>query len=61
MNKRQKTYKEYLEPQSEFSHRFSSRARNHRGWAKMKAFNRRLAKRRLRRIVRKEIEVDVNE
>lgn len=61
MNKRQKTYKEYLEPQSEFSHYFASWARNHRGWAKMKAFNRRLEKHRFRRTVRKEIEVDVNE
>lgn len=46
--KRSNTYKGYLEFQSEFSHRFACWANNHRGWAKMKKFNKRLAKRRLR-------------
>lgn len=34
--------------QSEFSHRYACWANNHRGWAKMKKFNKRLAKRRLK-------------
>lgn len=41
-------YKGYLPFQSEFSHRFSCWAINHRGWAKMKKHNRKLAKRRIR-------------
>jgi hypothetical protein len=46
--KRANTYKGFLDYQSEFSHRFACWANNHRGWAKMKKFNKRLAKRRLR-------------
>lgn len=46
--KKQSIYKGYLEPQYEFDHRYACWARNHRGWAKMKKFNKRLAKRRLR-------------
>ena len=46
--KSQNTYKGYLDRESEFSHQCASWARNHRGWAKMKAFNKRLAKRRKR-------------
>lgn len=46
--KQNNTYKGYIPFQSEFSHRFACWANNHRGWAKMKKFNKRLAKRRLR-------------
>ena len=46
--KRANTYKGKLPWQSEFSHRFACWANNHRGWAKMKKFNKRLAKRRLK-------------
>lgn len=51
--KRANTYKGYLDYQSEFSHRFASWANNHRGWAKAKKFNKRLAKRRLRNAQRR--------
>ena len=40
--------------QSEFDHRFACWANNHMGWAKMKKFNKRLAKRRLRQAWAKE-------
>lgn len=52
--KRSNVYKGKLPYQSEFSHKFASWANNHMGWAKMKKFNKRLAKRRLRNDVRKE-------
>ena len=41
--------KRYLEFQSEFSRRYACWANNHRGWAKMKKKNRRLAKRKMQR------------
>lgn len=47
-NKRANTYKGYLPFESEFSHRFACWAINHRGWAKMKRYNRKVAKRRIR-------------
>lgn len=53
--KKQNTYKGKLPPQSEFSHRFACWASNHNGWAKMKKFNKRLAKRRLNNELRKDI------
>ena len=37
--KKASTYKGELPYQSEFSHRYACWARNHRGWAKMKKFN----------------------
>lgn len=46
MPKRANTYKGTLEEQSEFDHRYACWANNHMGWAKMKKFNKRLAKRR---------------
>lgn len=52
--KKQSIYKGYLNPQSEFSHRFACWAKNHRGWAKMKKSNKRIAKRRLRQSQRKD-------
>lgn len=44
-----RTYKKWFPPQSEFSHRYACWANNHRGWAKMKKINRRLAKRKFNR------------
>ena len=46
--KRQNIYKCFLDNESEFSHRYACWANNHRGWAKMKQYNRRVAKRRIR-------------
>ena len=54
--KRANIWKGKLEPQSEFSHRFACWANNHRGWAKMKKDNRRLAKRRLKQEDQKRME-----
>lgn len=51
-NKIAKSYKGFIPRQSEFSHYYASWAKNHRGWAKMKRFNKRLAKRRERRIIK---------
>ena len=48
--------KAYLPWQSEFDHHFACWANNHRGWAKMKKSNKRLAKRREKRALRKEID-----
>ena len=42
-------YKGLFNDQSEFSHKCACWANNHRGWAKMKKRNRKLAKKRLRR------------
>lgn len=42
------TYKGFLNPQSEFDHRYACWALNHRGWPKMKKYNKRVAKRRKR-------------
>lgn len=58
MPKQQNPFKGYLDYQSEFSHRFACWANNHRGWAKMKKFNKRLAKRRLKQKLRKELKED---
>lgn len=52
--KRQNIYKGLLDEQCEFSHRYACWANNHRGWAKMKKTNKRIAKKRLRRIERGE-------
>lgn len=52
--KRANPYKGFLPFQSEFSHRFACWANNHMGWAKMKKFNKRLAKRRLRQKQKRE-------
>lgn len=46
---RRSIYKGLIKDQSEFSHRWACLANNHRGWAKMKRANRKLAKKRLRR------------
>ena len=41
--------KYYISGQSEFDHRYACWAANHRGWAKCKKANKRLAKKRERR------------
>lgn len=46
--KQSNIYKEFLPFESEFSHRYAAWANNHRGWAKMKKFNKRVAKRKLK-------------
>lgn len=56
--KRQSIYRGYLGFQSEFSHRYAAWAINHRGWAKMKKFNKRIAKRRERRTYRERSRYD---
>ena len=50
MAKKQNIYKGLLDFQSEFDHRFACWANNHRGWSKAKKFNKRIAKKRFRRI-----------
>lgn len=55
MSKKQNIWKGYLDFESEFSHRYACWASNHRGWAKMKAFNKRVAKRRRNRHLNKEL------
>ena len=50
------TYKKHIPWQSEFSHRYACWANNHRGWAKMKKANKRLAKRRFNNELRKEMQ-----
>ena len=52
--KQANVYKGKIPYQSEFSHRCACWARNHRGWAKMKKFHKRLAKRRLKQQWKKE-------
>lgn len=48
--KKQNIYKGFLDYQSEFDHRWACWANNHNGWAKMKKLNKRIAKKRLRRV-----------
>ena len=53
MSKCAQSYRAFLNPQSEFDHRYCCWAINHSGWSKMKRLNRRIAKRRQRRADRK--------
>ncbi len=53
--------KAFLLGQSEFDHRFACWASNHRGWAKMKRDNKRLAKRREKRCWRREVSAIADE
>lgn len=55
MSKQNNIYKGRLDYQSEFDHKWACWAMNHRGWAKMKKFNKRLAKRRLRNNMKKNL------
>lgn len=50
------SYKRVIPGYWKTGYRFSCWARNHNGWAKMKKANRRTAKRRLERAVRKDTE-----
>ena len=52
--KRANYLKGFLPWQSEFDHRYACWTNNHRGWAKMKKENKRLAKRREERNWKKE-------
>lgn len=54
--KQNNIWKSKLDYQSEFDHRFACWANNHNGWAKMKKFNKRLAKRRLKQETRRELD-----
>ena len=56
--KRANTYKGKLNPQYEFSHHCACWANNHRGWAKMKKANKKIAKHRLKDELRREYEVE---
>ena len=58
MAKSQNTWKGFVDSQSEFSHRYACWANNHRGWAKMKASNKRVAKKRRNRHLNKEVSED---
>ena len=53
--KKQNYLKGYLDFESEFSHRWACWANNHMGWAKMKKSNKRIAKRREKRDLVKQI------
>lgn len=48
-------YKKMLPEQSEFDHQCAAWARNHMGWSKMRKFNRRLTKRRVKRELDKQM------
>ena len=52
--KKSNIYKGFLEFESEFSHRYACWAYNHRGWAKMKKDNKKIAKKRERNNWKKE-------
>lgn len=54
--KKQNIYKGHLDFQSEFDHKYACWAINHRGWAKMKKLNKRIAKKRMREKTKREIE-----
>ncbi len=55
MSKQNNIYKGRLAYQSEFDHKWACWTTNHRGWAKMKKFNKRLAKKRLRNDMKKNL------
>lgn len=57
--KRNNTYRGYLEFESEFDHQLACWAVNHNGWAKFKAWNRKVAKKREKRAAMKDIEQDI--
>ena len=53
--KQQNLYKGHLPWQDEFDQRFACWANNHNGWAKMKKFNKRLAKRKSKQQLKKDM------
>ena len=55
------SYKKYInKAQSEFSHHYACWANNHIGWAKCKKKNKRLAKRKLKRILNEQDNLKYN-
>ena len=54
--KKQNYLKAFLPWQSEFDRHYACWANNHRGWAKMKKTNKRLAKKRERRTWKREVD-----
>lgn len=54
--KKQNIYKGFLDYQSNFDHLFACWAINHRGWAKMKKQNKKIAKKRERKEWKKDID-----
>lgn len=52
------SYKKYIPFQSEFSHHLATWANNHRGWSKMKKYNRKYAKKRMYRDLKKQDEIE---
>lgn len=46
--------KGYVDYEPEFDHRYACWTHNHRGWAKMKKSNKRIAKRREKRVLKEE-------
>lgn len=59
--KKQNELGRYADPQSEFDHHFACWANNHNGWAKMKKFNKKIAKKRLKRVINKQIDQQLKE
>lgn len=53
--KKQNIYKGFLNWQSDFSHYFACWANNHMGWSKMKKKNKKIAKKRIKRFLDREI------
>lgn len=63
MSKQQNPYKGFYNwwNNDQFSHKYACWANNHRGWAKMKKFNKRIAKRRLKQHTQKDIKEELQE
>ncbi len=61
MKKCANPYKAYLDYESEFGHRFCCWAANHMGWAKMKKANKRIAKRRMKQDLKKQLQYEHEE
>ena len=51
--------KGFLDNESEFSHRWACWASNHMGWSKMKKSNKRVAKKRERRVLNRRITEEI--
>lgn len=59
--KKSDIYRGLIPFQSEFSHRYACWANNHAGWAKMKKSNKKLAKKKERERLRKEIDNQIKD
>ena len=55
MKKQQDIYKGYLDPLSEFDHRYACWASNHGSWSRAKRRNKKIAKKRAKRKLQQEI------